>query len=74
MYGNVSGYGSKLLQQASTHSLLAVIGKVSHAEVVADQKTRIWNEHFFWLVGLAMLLALPMFRRFPRVEAEQETP
>jgi Ca-activated chloride channel family protein len=57
-----------------TDALLDVIGRVSHAEVVADQKTRIWNEHFFWLVGLAMLLALPMFRRFPRVALGQETP
>jgi Ca-activated chloride channel family protein len=57
-----------------TEELLGVIGKVSHAEVVADQKTRIWNEHFFWLVALAMMLALPMFRRFPSVVLEQEAP
>ena len=57
-----------------TDALLGVIGKVSHAEVVADQKTRIWNEHFFWFVGLAMLLVMPMFRRFPRVALDQEAP
>ena len=57
-----------------TDALLGVIGKVSHAEVVADQKTRIWNEHFFWFVGLAMLLVMPMFRRFPRVALDQGAP
>lgn len=57
-----------------TDTLLSRIGRVSHAEVVANQKTRIWNEHYFWLVGLAMLLALPMFRRFPRASLEEDTP
>ena len=55
-----------------TAALLASIGRVSHAEVVANQKTRIWNEHYYWLVGLAMLLVLPMFRRVPRVSLHKE--
>ena len=31
--------------------------------MVSNQKTRIWNERYFWLVGLAMLLVLPKYRR-----------
>jgi Ca-activated chloride channel family protein len=60
-------------RDADTAALLDSIGRVSHAEVVANQKTRIWNERYFWLVGLAMLLVLPLYRRFPRVSLNQET-
>ena len=56
-----------------TEALLDSIGKTSNAEVVANQITRIWNERYFWLVGLAMLVLLPMYRRFPRVFANEET-
>lgn len=56
-----------------TEALLDSIGKTSNAEVVANQKTRIWNERYFWLVGLAMLALLPMYRRFPRVFLNEET-
>jgi hypothetical protein len=45
-----------------------------NAEVIANQKTRIWNEHYYWLVALAMLAVLPMYRRFPRVSLQQEVP
>ena len=61
-------------RDADTAALLDSIGRVSHAEVVANQKTRIWNERYFWLVALAMLLVLPMYRRFPRLSMNQETP
>jgi Ca-activated chloride channel family protein len=60
-------------RDADTDVLLDSIGRVSHAEVVANQKTRIWNERYFWLVGLAMLLVLPMYRRFPWITPRQET-
>jgi Ca-activated chloride channel family protein len=55
-----------------TAALLDSIGRVSNAEVVANQKTRIWNEHYYWLVALAMLVVLPMYRRFPRTSLKQE--
>jgi Ca-activated chloride channel family protein len=54
-----------------TAALLDSIGQVSNAEVVANQKTRIWNEHYYWLVALAMLVVLPMYRRFPRISLKQ---
>jgi len=71
--------GNGLYQRADyrdedTAELLDIIGEVSHAEVVADQKTRIWNERYFWLVAPAMLLLLPLYRRFPRVSLNEETP
>ena len=28
-----------------------------------DERTRVWNERFYWLAGLALLLLLPLFRR-----------
>lgn len=74
---HLASIGNGIYQRADfrdqdTATLLERIGRVSHAEVVANQKTRIWNERYFWLVGLAMALALPMFRRFPRVSLDQE--
>jgi Ca-activated chloride channel family protein len=48
---------------ADTDALLARIAADSRAEAVAEAKTRVWNERFFWLVALVMLLLLPRFRR-----------
>jgi len=28
-----------------------------------DERTRVWNERYYWLAGLALLLLLPLFRR-----------
>jgi len=28
-----------------------------------DERTRVWNERFYWLAGIALLLLLPLFRR-----------
>lgn len=57
-----------------TAALLDRIGRISNAEVVANQKTRIWNEHYYWLVALAMLVVLPMYRRYQRVTLTEEAP
>ncbi len=46
-----------------TARLLAEVGKTNRANAVADEKTRVWNERFFWLVMLGMLLLLTQFRR-----------
>jgi Ca-activated chloride channel family protein len=29
----------------------------------ADERTRVWNERFYWLAGIALMLLLPLFRR-----------
>jgi Ca-activated chloride channel family protein len=59
-------------RDADTAALLDRIGRVSHAEVVANQKTRVWNERYFWLVALAMAILLPLYRRFPKMTLKQE--
>ena len=28
-----------------------------------DERTRVWNERFYWLAGLALVMLLPLFRR-----------
>lgn len=28
-----------------------------------DKRTRVWNERFYWLAGLALVMLLPLFRR-----------
>ena len=28
-----------------------------------DERTRVWNERYYWLAGVALLLLLPLFRR-----------
>lgn len=55
-----------------TAALLDSIGRASNAEVIANQKTRIWNEHYYWLVALAMLVVLPMYRRLPHISLQRE--
>lgn len=55
-----------------TKAILDAINKLSHAEVVANQKTRIWNERYFVVVALAMLLMLPLYRRFPRAALQRD--
>lgn len=60
-------------RDADTTALLDGIGQANHAQAVANQRTRIWNERYFWFAGLAMLVVLPMYRRFPRVFIKQET-
>lgn len=46
-----------------TNELLARIKDDSRAAAVAEEKTRVWREQFFWPAGLAALLVLPLFRR-----------
>ena len=44
----------ELLEAASVSNLPPEAG---------DERTRIWNERFYWFAGLALLLLLPLFRR-----------
>ncbi len=48
---------------ADTEDILAQIANDSQASAVAEEKTRIWREQFFWPAGLAALVILPLFRR-----------
>ncbi len=44
----------RILDEVKTHAL--PVGET-------DARTRVWNERFSWLAGLALLLVLPLFRR-----------
>jgi Ca-activated chloride channel family protein len=57
-----------------TSEILAQVGRDASAEIVANQKTRVWNERFFWLTGLVMLLLLSHFRRLHRIEVGEGKP
>ncbi|MGB5678488.1 MAG: VWA domain-containing protein [Gammaproteobacteria bacterium] len=65
-------YQRAVYRDADTAALMRRVGRASHAHAVANQKTRIWNERYFWPVGLAMLLVLPLYRRFSRLFVQQE--
>lgn len=58
-------------RDTDTAALLESIGQMSHAEVMANQKTRIWKDRYYWLAALAMLLLLPLYRRYSRPETEE---
>ena len=53
-----------------TNDILLQIKNASQASAVAEEKTRIWREQFFWLAGLAALIVLPLFRRIRPAEAD----
>jgi Ca-activated chloride channel family protein len=73
----LAAVGNGIYQRADyrdddTRALLEAVSKQSHAEAVANQNTRIWNERYFLLVALVMLLILPTYRRFTRAALPQE--
>jgi Ca-activated chloride channel family protein len=75
----LAAVGNGIYQRADyrandTSALLDAVNQHSNAEVIANQKTRIWNDHYFLLVALAMLLVLPTYRRFSRAPLRQEAP
>ncbi len=45
-----------------TRAILDVVNKYSPAAQVTEQKTRVWNDRFYWLVLVAMMLILPRYR------------
>ena len=56
-----------------TRDILDQVGSTVGTEVVANQKTRVWHERYYWLVGLMMLLLLSRFRRLHRLNATGES-
>lgn len=50
-----------------TAEILARVGSDARAEAVGEQSARVWNERFFWPLGLAMVVLLPLFRGRRRV-------
>ena len=60
--------GNGLYQRADyrdrdTGRILAEVKAQALPGADKDERTRIWNERFYWLAGLALVLLLPLFRR-----------
>lgn len=60
--------GSGLYQRADyresdTGKILAEVKAQALPGADRDEQTRVWNERFYWLAGLALVLLLPLFRR-----------
>ena len=50
-------------RQQDTDRILGEVKAHALPRGEADERTRVWNERFYWLVGLTLLLLLPLFRR-----------
>ena len=49
--------------ESDTGEILAQVKAQPLPESSRDERTRVWNERFYWFTGLALLLLLPLFRR-----------
>lgn len=50
-------------RQDDTDRILEEVKAQALPSDAAEERTRVWNERFYWLAGLALLLLLPLFRR-----------
>ena len=50
-------------RDSDTRDILAQVKAAALPKSDKDDRTRVWNERFYLLAGLAMLLLLPQFRR-----------
>jgi len=50
-------------REKDTGKILAEVKAQALPDTDGDERTRVWNERYFWLTGLALLLLLPLFRR-----------
>lgn len=55
-------YRKAVYKDMDTNEILQRIQRDAGAELIADQKTRVWNERFYWPVIILMLILLPQFR------------
>lgn len=68
----IAELGQGLYQRASyrdadTAAILAEVNRDVQARSLAEQKTRVWNDRFYLLLGLGMMLLLSRFRRLHRL-------
>ena len=56
-------YRRATFSDKDTEELLQHVRADSRSAIAAEEKTRVWNEQFYWLVLLASLIILPRFRR-----------
>lgn len=47
-----------------TQEILDAVMQLGSVQTVGDDQTRVWKEHFYWLVGLVLLLLISQYRRF----------
>jgi len=50
-------------REQDTDEILAEVKAQALPGTDQDERTRVWNERYYWLAGLALLLLLPLFRR-----------
>jgi len=50
-------------RESDTGKILAELRAQALPQTDRDERTRVWNERYYWLAGLALLLLLPLFRR-----------
>jgi Ca-activated chloride channel family protein len=50
-------------RERDTSKILAELRAQALPQTDRDERTRVWNERFYWLAGVALLLLLPLFRR-----------
>jgi Ca-activated chloride channel family protein len=60
--------GNGLYQRADyrghdTGKILAEARAEALPDARREERTRVWNERFYWFAGIALLLLLPLFRR-----------
>ena len=68
VYSNVAEAGGGIYQRADyrqrdTDRILDEVKAQALPGGDTKERTRVWNERFYWLAGLALLLLLPLFRR-----------
>ncbi len=56
-------YQHASFRDTDTNTLLSEVNKNSTMHAMGDRETRVWHERFYWLVGLAILLLIPQYRR-----------
>lgn len=61
--------GSGIYQSADyldddTQEILDAVMQHGSVQTAGDNQTRIWEEQFFWLVGLVLILLMSQYRRF----------
>jgi len=50
-------------RQKDTDRILKEVKAQALPQGESDERTRVWNERFYWLAGCTLLLLLPLFRR-----------
>jgi len=50
-------------RQQDTGRILAEVKAQALPSTGRDEHTRIWDEHFYWFIGLALVLLMPLLRR-----------